>query len=688
MYRSAALVFLLLCVGACSSDDESSPVAADPGAAKNPCQDGFALGDDGLCTEVAAADCGPGTMPEIGHAECQPVGWTGECPPGLVRDGWSCKDAVPTSCPATMREDIASGACVPVGDCNAPFPPASATMFVDPNGPVDATHFKTLTAAMNASPAGAVVAVEAGTYSEVLEVSFRPVTIIGRCAEKVIVASDGGPRAGLYLKDVTGATVRGLTISGFPGGILVESADSVVVEDVIVRNDTLAGAFVKMGSHLTMRRSKIANTTLGTTGHVGGGIVVYDGSTLALEDSTVTDNYFRNATVSGAGSRIDAKNVFFARNTALPASEPEGGIAVDSGGALTLSRSIVTDSVTSGVRAFGAGTTVDIDESIIRRAQGALKDDAGIAVFAFDNAAVTMRKSAVAEQPVVGVYAAKSAHVRIESSVVLGPKKDVHVEVGRGLQAVEGGTVDVHDTAFIGLPQSGIGLQQAGIGTFDRVYVRDTYPIRMQGASFNGFGMLVEESSKATITRSTFENNALAGIDVNQGAVATADGVLVRGTKEVASTGIGSALQVTTTGNLSATRSAFVRNVGTSAVVAGGTLALTDCSMRSTLLDKKSTFGHAISVFDEGHVELLRTSVSDNTGVGVVAAGGQAWVRNSTFARNKVAIHAQDGSSVVESDADAELTVGELRVSTDTRFVDNGARVGTGQIPIPKPPLQ
>jgi len=86
--------------------------------------------------------------------------------PGRLRprDGWLELRAHPALDPLHRRH--ARGPRLdqlhPVGDCDAPFPHASATRLVDTTftaGMIDATHFSTIAAALTAASPGATIAV-------------------------------------------------------------------------------------------------------------------------------------------------------------------------------------------------------------------------------------------------------------------------------------------------------------------------------------------------------------------------------------------------------------------------------------------------------------------------------------------------------------------------------------------------
>jgi hypothetical protein len=705
-----ALVALLLACGpcgpfatlGCSSSSDSAAPAVAPGVMPmgDGCQSGFALDAvTGACTEIVAATCPANTMPLIGQTDCQPVGWSTACPEGFQpgAGGWGCVDrfASPApKCTGATREDVKTGTCVPIGDCTAAFPPAAATLFVDANGIEDATHFKTLTAANMVAKNGATIAIESGTYSEFLEVLATGVSVVGRCAEKVLFVSPGGPRAGIYAPEGASGTVSGVTVSGYAGGVLSDGGTLTVEDSLIDANNTL-GLYAHLGAKVTVRRSRISNTTPGSA--LGSAVVVYDGSVVTLEDTAVVDNYFRQATVDskddgGPGvSTLIATRTLFARNSKYMGEE--SGISVINGGLVKLSQSAVLDSYGQGINVTGAKSHADLTESVVRRTAGALATNGGVGVIATTSGSVTLTSSAVTENPVLGVYAGGGGGiVTLDKSVIVGVPPAQKVEFGRGASASTG-TLTMTETAVIGCPQAGIGLQTKGTGTFDHVYVRDSRPYPLSSSptgEYGGFGMLVEDSSTAKVTNSTFEHNALAGLTSNTSSTVTAEAVLVRDTQELLKLTGGTGLQIAANGTMTMTRSAITGSIAESVIVtSGGKLSMTDSTVHGTVRDSDGLFGHGIAVFAMSRVDLTNTAVYDSAAVGLVGdGGGQAFVRGGTLAKNAVALHAQNGSMITQSDADSDLTAGEMRISTTTRFVANDSRVGSGVIVLPVSPLQ
>ncbi len=204
----------------------------------------------------------------------------GALPTGFAADpsGWGCQEILPAAaCTGATYESLGSSTCQPIGDCAAAFPPPNATLFVDASftaAQLDATHFATISAAMAAAPAGAVVAVDAGTYTESVNVRSA-VSIVGRCAEKVILASPGGAVAGVQALYVSGTVaIQGLTIGGFRGGV-VEQQTTMTVESCLFTQNLDSGV-VADGGTLKMSHSRIADTV--QVGDQGFGVLVDRGA--------------------------------------------------------------------------------------------------------------------------------------------------------------------------------------------------------------------------------------------------------------------------------------------------------------------------------------------------------------------------------------------------------------------------
>jgi hypothetical protein len=161
--------------------------------------------------------CGTGTMPSLGQTACAPVGPTA-CADGFQRGagGWSCEAVRPASaCSGATRAALGNASCVPVSDCDAAFPPAGFEVVHDAAG---------LTAALSSLRFPKNIALDSGTYDGV-ELDSN-VQLVGRCASKVILKGAGTGR-GILVQGTAKASVKGVTITGFKGAVVVANGGTL-----------------------------------------------------------------------------------------------------------------------------------------------------------------------------------------------------------------------------------------------------------------------------------------------------------------------------------------------------------------------------------------------------------------------------------------------------------------------------
>jgi len=119
-------VGLVLLLGACAGAGSVVVVGGDGGAGACPADQH--ADTTGTCVAGPPPECEAGSMKAPGELVCAPIGWS-DCEGGFEKDpsGWGCKELLAEGCTGATRAALGQKSCVPVGDCNAPFPPANAT---------------------------------------------------------------------------------------------------------------------------------------------------------------------------------------------------------------------------------------------------------------------------------------------------------------------------------------------------------------------------------------------------------------------------------------------------------------------------------------------------------------------------------------------------------------------------------
>lgn len=531
----------------CAADGPGTPqeaaagdagVAAAIGPGYRDCAEGFEPDDEGDCQEILPAEtCPAGTRPTLGSRACVPVGPTAACPAGLGpdEDGWGCVAPALPACSGATRPSYAAGGCVPVGDCAAPFPPANASIVVDPNladGDLSPTRFRTLGEAVFAAPRGAVVAVAPGTYAESIQPA-REVTIVGRCAAEVRLVGTGLRAPGVFSRRTKGIVVRGVTFVDHFQGVRAEGGGEIRVEDSVIEDARLFGVIAyQPGSRVSVARSVVRRARifegaggLGATADESGVVELEDA---AVEDAEVAGLAATNLARKGDPTRILGQKVVV-RGTS---SKGTGGDAPAALAAFDLSEVVVEDSVVGFGPAFAA--------------------------FASDEGHVVVRRSTLAKVAgpraleLTGVYLQLAGHVEIEDStlhdlerasalaagegsrlelrrsvVLRGDPEVLSLAFGNGLVGRRGAQVSATDTALVRPAYVGVDAFDPGTTlTLERVRV---VGVRASPKEPVGHGISVRNGARGALTDVAVEGAAYSSLILGEDARAelTFDGLLV-----------------------------------------------------------------------------------------------------------------------------------------------------------------
>ena len=704
--RKASLLWLTLFFAACSSspDDPSGPPSTttpSPDATSVPCAEGFRAIEGGAGCEptLPSAECAAGTSARIGNDACVPVGVTA-CANGFKThaSGWGCDAILPTkACGPGTRERLGSTTCAPVTDCNAPFPPAAATLFVKASytaGELDASHFLTVKEALTAAAAGATIAVDAGNYDEKLTPT-RSVTIIGRCAEQVVFSTADGTGPGLRIENVD-VVAKNMTFRGFSGGVAAfgskTSLSGIVVEDSILNGISASNA----GTVLTLSNVVVRGTRLPVGNNQSFGLVAQTRARLEVVDCVIEDNDFANVVSTGAGvvTHVTRSIIRDGRppTTGAFARSFGIGIYVSNAASLDLEESAVIDNAADGIvvtrgTAAGAAASGRVARSVVRGTKFDPVLEYGRGIEVGNSSSIVVEQTTSFGNTQVDLIATEGGAADIHDSTTFGSDgDDPAVLAGAGLLVSTSATAKVRSLAIASPRRTGIQVQDRGTLDLSDSLVLGTHPepkLDAKGLDY-GFGMSLDRGSTVTMTRSTVERASTVGI-LSQGGAVKLDGVLVRRTQRSRRGESGRGLSAQDGAQIEIVRSAFVDNLeaGIILIDGAGSLTMTDSTVAGTKLDALGGFG--IGVLLAGGVKgtIMSSTITSSEGIGLASSAAGAFVSRATLSRNAVAVHVQGGATLVEAEAasDDPLT---LAVSKDTRFVDNTTRVGSGSVPLPQ----
>ena len=713
MRRLASLLCLLAAPTACGGAEDPSGTGATSGTEcvgpectepLHECSAGFAAQPEAGCAPILpATECPAGTRPAIGSADCSPVGWT-DCPPGFEThpSGWGCTARVPpTACKGATRDAVGSEECVPIGDCSAPFPPADADHFVRADyleAELDGTHFRTIQEALDAAPAGAVIAVDEGTYLESLFVN-DPVSLIGRCAEKVVLQSaDNG--IGVQASTDGEVTLRGLTIAGHLIGVLADGSSLTLEDSLLTANRWVGAVAVGGASSLTMRRSVVRDmvrTDDGPTHSVAVGL----GAQAELAETAIVNSPYAALVID------DQKAAVSVVDTVIRDShpEPEGawagrggfGALVTHGASVDIDRSVLLDNHATGIGVTSADKSGNISTARVRRtivrAQKYDDYEAARGLEVADGARMDVEDSMVSECPETQVIVEGPGSVLHAERLTL--RTDVpegEPQHGMGVVATEGGRVELGSSAVVETRIFGLLVQLEAEIVADASLVAMT----MSAIGANDFGdqpyglaAAVLPGAHLTLTSSSLVHNRSMGVFVRgEGASASLTGTLVDDTLPGDDGAFGRGINVQDGARLDVISSAVLRSHDTGIIAFGSQFVLTDSVVAATARGSSPEWGDKIAidvaVAVGSHLEANGSTLSASPDIGLIVSASSAFMSGGFLANNSIALHVQDGSVLVEQDAPSPdpLTV---VISSQTRFLANQTRLGTGVVPMPTP---
>ena len=416
------LAWILLGLAACgASSGNDAPVVTPP------------ANDAGPPTDPSGACPAPGFRGAL-DAACVNGGWA-TCPEGSVAraSGWGCEAVLPTkACTGATRDVLGSPTCAPVGDCAAAFPPPEATLFVDPKGASDATHFTTIGAALAAAPAGAVIAVEAGSYPESL-VASKDVTIAGRCAAQVMIVGSSARVRGLR---VEGAHVvaRGMTITKQFIGVSVGSNGDLTMTDSVVDDNEAQGIVVSEGAaKVTLERVVVRDTReSASTGDAGQGLNLQAGSVATVKDCAFSGNRYANVRVS-TSSIATLDHVVLRDGRPNRTQDVGRALSVQTAASVTLTHAACVDNYEVAIVAAD-DTKVVLEDVLVGRTKLAAAGEFGRALDLFGGADVRATRFHAYDNHDASVIAVEAkTHLVISASSIVDTAFDKGGYVGRSL---------------------------------------------------------------------------------------------------------------------------------------------------------------------------------------------------------------------------------------------------------------
>ncbi len=688
------LAALLLLPLACSSPAAPAPAAAcngDSCRGASDCPVGFVRDvATGSCADtLPKEDCPAGSAPFLGADGCTPVGWTA-CDAPFEKDpsGWGCRVAVPPSaCPPGTRATLGSTSCVPIDDCTRPFPPPEATLFVDASfATTDAKHTRSIFTAVQRAKAGDVIAIHPGTYVEDVDVDRSDIQLVGKCARDVVIENPGDGRAGILVADgAKKVFIKGVTLRGHKGGVLVKGGAEATLEDSQILDSRWMGAYAaEKGSRLRVARTRIDGVVPDeATGKFGWGAAAQVGGRLELEDVSVEGATGTGVVIGGQGTTGTLNSVVVTRVhndgfATLVAVVDHGNAEID--GALLDGGERVSFMVSGG--------TAAARRLIVRDTRAVDKVGRGVQVSKGGRLELTSSSIVSTAGDAQLLVLEPSSFVRATGLLIHNGAAAPGVH---GFRVAGGASAELSSTAIVNASLAGLAVQDpATLVAAERLLVTGTRRIGTAGPAKRGIGIGVSFGGSLKLTGSAATNNVGVGILVSQadesGALARAE---VRSTVVFRSLGdetghFGRGLELSRGAVASVRDSVVAENNETSVVVGVGAEVTMERSLVRDTRRAAGDFGLGVAALEGGVLRLDECWLTGHPGAAIAVAAANASLTKSVVARSAVGVHVQGGAELISTDfVPAKAEGFACFVSNDTRFVDIQTRVGSGVMALP-----
>jgi len=573
-----ALVFILVVLlGACGDDGG----AGDADASMLP---------DGSTAPGEVEMPGPPAPPAL--APC-PMGWT----ESTVGDLAFC-DPRPgeTPCIGDTARFVGEEACAsvgsacPSGDFPEGLPTGVEVVYVlagaGPGDGSEASPFPTLTEALAAAPARAIIAVGRGTYDEELDFP-KSLTLWGACvAETVLTTSaPSDDRGTILLAAPNEVTVTNLSIRDSERvGVWSRGEGRVVrLDDVLIEGTRAAGIVVNTDGALFAENLIVRNTRSTATGDIGQGLNLESG-TAEVARAVFANN--REMGVKAFASSLRLERVSIEETQPRERDGNLGrGLSAQRGAMVEVYESLFSNNHESGVVAANDGTELTLEQVVIRGTRSSASGEDGHGITAGFGARISARRVDVVDNEQAGVIVSASGNLDLEDVVVRETRRRASDDrFGRGIELSGGATAEADRVVVVDNRDLGVFVAEAGTSLNARDLVISRTQIDL-GAGRGGHGLQITTGATVTLVRALLrESSEVAIIVAGTGSRLDAEDLSILDTlaDDEGQLGRGVQLQEGAAGDLTRVLVARSHELGIGTYGAGTSLTLAHLSLVDT----------------------------------------------------------------------------------------------------------
>ena len=510
---------------------------------------------------------------------------------------------------------------------------------------------------------GQGIHVEAGGW-----LSAESCTVAGNREVGVLVRHEASQ---MVLVDVDVRDTAPSESGAFGYGVQVSEGAGLQARSCRIESNTEVGLIATdHGTQVELADVEVRDTRSAESGVFGRGLHVAVGARLTASDCNVEGNREVGINVADPGTEVVLTHVQV--SDTLPTDLPAGGygMQVAEGATVLVDGGTLTGNTGAGINAYGAGTTVSLDDVLI--ADTAMEADGlnGRGIDVHDGAWLTATDSALEGNHQIGIAVNDSGTVVWLTAVeVVDTEPDANGEGGFGLRISGGATLSMSGGSIERNHQVGVIAVDAGTSVaLDAVAVRST---RTGVGDEIGVGIIADEGASLAATSCTVEDNRAAGVIArNPYTVVRLEDVEVTDTRPDANPYTGLGILVFGGATLQADSCRLQGNglVGIEIADPGTFADLVDVEVRDTLPAPTGEYGRGIEITDGAAAVASGCTLDNNRDVSVhVDAGAFLDLSRTVVTRTRRpegdetaarGITCQTGALLLASDITVELTEG------------------------------
>ncbi len=424
---------------------------------------------------------------------------------------------------------------------------------------------------------------------------------------------DANHSIGLVAIDAaTSATLEGSTIAGTRPlsngvggrGVSVLQGARVVADGLVLENNQDIGLYaMDMGTSVELINTTVRDTQPSPDGSGGRGISLQSGVEFTGRNLEVLSNHEVGLFAASPATTVLLEDSVVGRGQLSPDGTGGTGVYIQEGAALTARRLAIEQNQFIGLHVEGAGTTVDLEDTVICDTQSHGPDGGGGLNVLF-GATLTATRLLVTDNHAGGLTAAApGTTVNLLDSQVLNTHPLEDGRFGRGISVMDGASLVATDLTAEGNHDLGIGGWHQGT-------------------------TLQLTATKVRDTHTAIDTNGGVGIYLSGGAQGTIDDLEVEG-------GDGPGIYVAVGGSVTGSSVTLAQNGFAGAVVNHGQLTLRDATITEAVFHPNDGGGLGIlgrSLEGASALELENVSFDNLPGSALYLRGnGSYQVRNCTF---------------------------------------------------------